>query len=69
MSADKINDTSAHDDLAAYQPEKYCHNIEHQGAEGIGTGGEDHFKRTSGGGDDAGLTDSNMGAGGKELGL
>lgn len=31
------------------------------------TGGTDEFVRRSGGGDDAGLTDSNLGAGGKSI--
>jgi hypothetical protein len=68
MSADKIQDTSAHGDLAAWDCSKY-HVVEQNSnlQSSVTTGGEDHFVRNSGGGDDAGLRDSNLGAGGKSI--
>lgn len=52
MSTDNIQNASANVDLSAYDPQKYCHNIEHQGAEGIGIAGEGNLVQSTGGGDD-----------------
>lgn len=67
MAINKINDTSAHRDLDEFDPHKYCGVVDHDGAEGIGTGGSDNFTRydVTGIGPD---TDSNITAGGFSLG-
>jgi hypothetical protein len=73
MSVDKIQNTSANVDLSAFAPERYCHagleadsNLQSTGSAG-GPEADSSFVRNSGGGDDAGLRDSNLGAGGKSI--
>lgn len=63
--------TAAHADIAAaYGPERarYCGIGSDGSAGGLGVGATDHFSRYSGGGDDIGLQDSDLGAGGKSIG-
>lgn len=66
--SDKVQDTSGYGDIAAYDTSKYSRvEADSNDQSTVTTGGEDHFVRNSGGGDDAGLRDSNLGAGGRSI--
>lgn len=63
--SDRINDTSAFGDLAAYQPEKYSMvDADSNCQSTVTTGGEDHLIQSTGGGDPQ--PDTGM-SGGKSL--
>lgn len=62
-----VRDTSGNDDLASYDPGKYSQVESDSNLQATVTIGEGHIERRSGGADDAGLRDSNLGAGGRSI--